>query len=100
MIEPFSCPEWLETHALGDDRMGRAYESLSAESRAVLKTCIARLHQIWGESQDRVLQLGCPRQGFCLEREDHPAEVAVFVCAADYRHPTAFLAALMPAVLA
>ena len=100
MTESFSCPDWLEAHALGDAAMGRAYEALGAESRAVLKTCIARLHQIWGESPDRSSSLRCPRQGFCLEREDRPAEAAVIVCAADYRHPTAFLAAIMPAVLA
>lgn len=99
MTESFSCPDWLEAHALDDAAMGRAYENLGAASRAVLKTCIARLHQIWGESPDRSLSLRCPRQGFCLEREDRPAEAAVIVCASDYRHPTAFLAALMPAVL-
>lgn len=100
MTESFSCPDWLEAHALDDAAMGRAYEALGAESRAVLKTCIARLHQIWGESPERSLSLRCPRQGFCLEREARPAEAAVIVCAADYRRPTAFLAALMPAVLA
>lgn len=100
MTASFSCPDWLEARALDDAAMGRAYESLDAQSRAVLKTCIARLHRIWGESADRDLSLHCPRQGFCLEREDRPAETAVIVCTAGYRHPTAFLAALMPAVLA
>lgn len=100
MTAPFSCPDWLDAHALDDARMGEAYESLSASSRAVLKTCIARLHQIWGESPEQAVSLRCPRQGFCLERAERPADVAVIVCAADYRHPTAFLAALMPAVLA
>ncbi len=98
--EPFSFPDWLDGHAVDDARMGEAYESLDAQSRSGLKACIARLHRIWGESPDVSRSLLCPRQGFCLEREDRPAEAAVIACAADYRHPAAFLAAIMPAVLA
>lgn len=98
--EPFSFPDWLDDHAVDDARMGEAYESLDAQSRSALKTCIARLHRVWGESPDLFRTLSCPRQGFCLEREDRPAEAAVIACAADYRHPAAFLAAIMPAVLA
>ena len=100
MAEPYSFPDWLDDHGVDDARMGEAYESLDAQSRSGLKTCIARLHRIWGESPDVSRSLSCPRQGFCLEREDRPAEAAVIACAAGYRHPTAFLAALMPAVLA
>ena len=100
MAEPFSFPDWLDEHAVDDARMGEAYESLDAQSRSALKACIARLHRIWGESPDLSRSLSCPRQGFCLEREDRPAEAAVIACAADYRHPAAFLAAIMPAVLA
>ena len=85
---------------MDDARMGEAYESLSPQSRAVLKTCIARMHRIWGESPERAVSLRCPSRNFCLEREDSPADVAVIVCTADYRHPAAYLAALMPAVLA
>ena len=100
MAEPFSFPDWLDDHAVDDARMGEAYESLDAQSRSGLKTCIARLYRIWGESPDVSRSLSCPRQGFCLEREDRPAEAAVIACAADYRHPAALLAAIMPAVLA
>ena len=100
MAELFSFPDWLDDHAVDDARMGEAYESLDAQSRSALKTCIARLHSVWGESPDLSRSLSCPRQGFCLEREDSPAEAAVIACAADYRHAAAFLAAIMPAVLA
>ena len=100
MAEPFSFPDWLDDHGVDDARMGEAYESLDAQSRSALKTCIARLHRIWGESPDVSRSLSCPRQGFCLERENRPAEAAVIACAAGYRHPAAFLAAIMPAVLA
>ena len=100
MAESFFFPDWLDAHAVDDARMGEAYESLNAQCRSGLKTCIARLHRIWGESPELSRSLFCPRQGFCLEREERPAEAAVIVCAADYRHPAAFLAAIMPAVLA
>ena len=42
---------------MDDARMGEAYESLSPQSRAVLKTCIARMHRIWGESPERAIDL-------------------------------------------
>lgn len=79
--------------------MGEAYAALGARERALLKTCIARLHRIWGESPERAFSR-VEHRAFCLEREERPAETAVFVCAASYPHPAALLAAIMPAVLA
>lgn len=99
MADVFALPDWLEAYAVNDASMADAYEALGAESRSVLKKCIARLHRIWGESPERAVSLRCPSRGFCLECEDLPADAAVIVCEADYRHPVAFLAALMPAVL-
>ena len=100
MTEDFSCPAGLLSHAVDDRHMAEAYEALGAKPRATLKKCIARLHRFWGESPKRSLLLRTPAEGFCVEREDVPADFALIVCAADYSHPTAFLAAIMPAVLA
>ena len=99
MADGFVFPDRLEAHAVDDARMAEAYESLDAASRAVLKKCIARLYRIWGERPERAVSLNCPDRSFCLECEDRPADTAVIVCEAGYRHPAAFLAALMPAVL-
>lgn len=91
--------ELPDAWVLDEARFGEAYAALDAYERSLLKTCIARLHQIWGESPDLNLSR-VARRGFCLEREDRPAATAAIVCPASYRHPAAFLAALMPAVLA
>lgn len=91
---------WLDAHALDDACVGAAYESVSARERAALKLCIARLHAIYGESAARERRRRCFRQGFCLEEEEVPAPFALVVCEAAYRWPSAFLAAVMPALLA
>lgn len=91
---------WLERHALSDEAMGLAYESLGGEGRTALKLCIARLFRLWGESarSERCEKRFAP--DFLLVAHESPAPHALFVCDARYRHPAALLAAVMPALLA
>lgn len=98
--DSFAYPDWLDQYAVAEALMAEAYESLDLASRSAFKKSIARLHAIWGERPELERQFFCARQGFCLERENRPADVAVIVCSAGYRYPAAFLAVLMPAILA
>lgn len=95
-----SYTRWLDSHAVADDCMARAYEAQGGQGRAILKKCIARLHMLWGEHPARER---CSRQfarDFCLESDQNPAPYALVCCPADYAQPAALLAAVMPAVLA
>lgn len=91
---------WLDRHCLDDALLAEAYESVGGPGRALLKKNIAWLHQIWGESPERNTTLRRWRQGFLLETEDVPCPYALIVCDASCVSPAAFLAVLMPAVLA
>ena len=91
---------WLDSHALADDCMGAAYETLSGGERAVLKKCIARQHVVWGEQPGRERRSRTFRQGFGVEEDEGPASYVLLVCQASFASPAAFLAALMPALLA
>ncbi len=93
-------PDWLDGHAVEDAAMGAAYEDMGAGGRAVLKTCIARLHLFWGEREAFRTTTRTFRQGFCARVEEEPASFALFVCPGEYPHPAPFLAALLPALLA
>ncbi len=99
-LQPSPYARWLDEYALHDECMGAAYKSLSGQSRAVLKKCIARLYRLWGECSGRERLLRHFADDFCLEQEEFPASCALFVCDAAYRHPAALLAAIMPALLA
>jgi hypothetical protein len=91
---------WFDAHALDDRCMGNAYESIGGRKRASLKLCIARLHEIYGESPLEERRARFFRQEFRLEEEETPVEYALIVCEAAYPFASAFLAAIMPAVLA
>lgn len=99
-IQPSQDELWLEGHAVEDDRMAQAYEALDGRERAVLKKCIARLHQIWGECPDKTRSTTTFRHGFGLEREESPAPFAVLACECSYPSAAAYLAVLLPALLA
>jgi len=91
---------WLDAHALADSVMAGAYEALRGEEWAVLKKCIARQHVVWGEYATRESRTRSFRQGFGLVEDDAPAAYALLVCEASHPFPAAFIAALMPALLA
>ena len=91
---------WFDAHALADSVMAEAYEALRSEDLAVLKKCIARQHVVWGEYVARESRTRSFRQGFGLVEDDAPAAYALLVCEASHPSPAAFIAALMPALLA
>jgi hypothetical protein len=91
---------WLEAHALDDDCLGDAYEATGARDRAELKLCIARLHEIYGESPAMERRARFFRQGFRLEEEEKPVPYLLIACEETLPFAAAFLAALMPALLA
>lgn len=91
---------WLDSHCLDDALLAEAYESVGGPVRSLLKKNIARMHQIWGEYPERGASQRRWRQGFVLETEDVPCPYAFIVCDSSCVSPTAFLAVLMPAVLA
>jgi len=95
-----SYQSWLDAHALADTVMAGAYEFLSDKERAVLKKCIARHHVVWGEYSFRESRTRSFRQGFGLVEDEAPAAYALLVCEISYPSPAAFIAALMPALLA
>lgn len=91
---------WMDEHAIPDETLGAAYEALGDKGRATLKLCIARMHRIWGEPSQSERSDRRYAPDFRLISEESPAPYALVVCPAGYRSPAAFLAAVMPAVLA
>lgn len=43
-------PQWIEGRFVSDTALQRAYERVSAVERSWLKTCIAQLHSVYGQS--------------------------------------------------
>ncbi|MDR3073476.1 MAG: hypothetical protein LBV01_01965 [Deltaproteobacteria bacterium] len=97
-------PPSLEPHLLPDAAFAGAYDALTPEERAHIKTAIARFIAA-------TASCGCPeapvarsvktlRQGFCLHEHLRPADWAIIAWDADYAGPTRILAALLPAILA
>lgn len=100
MPEHPSSVAWLDKHALHDDSFAEAYDALNGAERAVLKKCIARLYQVWGETPPKESRTRAFIQGFGLEESSAPVPYVLLVCELSYPSPAAFLAALMPALLA
>lgn len=92
--------QWQESRALPDEELGAAYEALGGKGRAVLKLCIARLFCVWGELPRLETTDRRYSRDFRLVSEEKPAPFALFVCQASYTHPSALIAAVMPAILA
>lgn len=99
MTETYAFPPWLEAHAIPDQRMALAYEAVDGRERAAIKETIALLHALWGERPCR-----SERErffpSFAARDQEKPADYALFLVEGNYPRPTAFLAAVMPAVLA
>ena len=91
---------WLESYSIDDETVGRAYESLGNQGRAVLKKAIARLYRVWGESPEEKRKKIAFRDGFGLQEDNVPAPFALMACDPAYCSPSAMLAALLPALLA
>lgn len=97
----FTFPGYLERSLLPDGVFAEAYAALTPETRAYVKTAIARTAAV----------CGCPdilrgtrafdmRQGFVLHEAMRPADWAIVFFDEDYAAPARVLAALLPAMLA
>lgn len=91
---------WLRGHALDEGVQAAAYERVGGQGRASLKKCIARLYRIWGQDNASEEHSRCFCEGFGLRTRSAPAAFAIVACECGCPSPAAFLAALMPAILA
>ena len=92
--------ELLAPYIVDDAEVALAYEAVTPNIRAVLKTSIARMYSCFGEVPTCVTakQMNENGERFCQAVE--PAPFTFVVCPASYSYATAFLSAVMCAVLA
>lgn len=97
----FSFPAWLDAHLVADPAFGAAYDSLTQQERACVKTGIARMAAVEEnlhppvEHSHRIM-----RQGFSLHAYVRPCDWTVVMWDCAYAGPSRILAALLPAMVA
>lgn len=97
----FAFPSWVEARLLSDEAFAEAYDALSSEERAHIKTAIARMAAVYGTPDVPACKsVKSMRQGFRLHERMSPATWALVVWDGAYAGPTRVLAALLPAMLA
>lgn len=98
---PFAFPDLIERHLVTDAAFGAAYDAVSPEERAVLKTAIARMAASPTKAAPILRHsVTMTRQGVSLHEQNRPAPWALVLWDAAHAGPTRILAALMPAMLA
>ncbi len=97
----FGFPSLLEDFLVTDASFGAAYDAVSSEERAVIKTAVARMAAVL-ESAGHISRhsVTVARQGFTLYKRTRPVPWTMVLWDAAYAGPTRVLAALMPAMLA
>jgi hypothetical protein len=94
-------PEFALENAQDDSAFAAAYDVVSAEQRAWLKTAIARLHIWYGENKTASIdRVATWRQGFISEERLEPLSWVLVAMEADFRSPSRLLAAILPPLLA
>lgn len=94
-------PDFALEHAQDDSAFAAAYDVVSAEQRAWLKTAIARLHIWYGENKTASIdRVAAWRQGFISEERVEPLSWALVALEPDFRSPSRLLAAILPPLLA
>lgn len=97
----FAFPAWVEPRLLPDEAFGGAYDALSIDDRAYIKTAIARMAAVYGSPEVPFSRsVKTMRQGFRLHERVSPATWSLIMWDGSYAGPTRVLAALLPAVLA
>lgn len=94
-------PAWIAGRLLEDAAFVEAYRQVSARERALLKTCIARLHAWLGEG--RLLNESRQafwRQGFFSMERTEPLDWALVLLDASSVSPVKLVAAALPPLLA
>lgn len=96
---PFSFPDWINDFVPDDDLFARAYQDISDENRAWMKTAIARLYDWYGPRNDvsgeSILHW---RSGFDTKTTSDSVDFAVLLFDASLLSPARLLAALVPAL--
>lgn len=91
-------PAWLESHRIPDADFASAYDATPAPLRAHLKTAIAALHALHGETPATTTHTRLPRAGFALTRHCEAAPWALVVVGPHYDAAPRLLGALLPAL--
>lgn len=91
-------PAWLESHRIPDADFASAYDATPAPLRAHLKTAIAALHALHGETPATTTHTRLPRAGFALTRYCEAAPWALVVVGPHYDAAPRLLGALLPAL--
>lgn len=97
----FSFPHWLDAHLVTDSAFGAAYDALTPQQRACIKTGIARMAAVEDGGHPAAEQSHrSMRQGFSLHAQTRPADWAVIMWDSARAGASRILAALLPAMLA
>lgn len=97
----FSFPAWLDARLVADSAFGAAYDALTPQQRACIKTGIARMVALEGGGHPAAeLSHRSMRQGFSLHAQTGPADWAVVMWDPARAGASRILAALLPAMLA
>lgn len=96
---PFSFPTWLNDFVPDDDLFARAYEDISDQNRAWMKTGIARLYDYCGPRKDvSGVDVRRWRGGFETQQSYDAVDFAVVLFDGSLLSPSRLLAALVPAL--
>lgn len=97
----FAFPGMVENRLVADGAFAEAYDAVTPEERAVVKTAIARMAAACGPAEAmETHSVTAAREGFRLHAHSRPAPWAVILWDGAYAGPTRVLAALVPAMLA
>jgi len=95
----FSFPDWLYELVPDDELFARAYEDISDQKRAWMKTSIARLYDWYGPQKDIAgASIRHWHSGFDTKQTFSAVDFAVVLFDGSLLSPTRLLAALVPAL--
>lgn len=98
---PFSFPDWINDLVPDDALFARAYQDISDQDRALMKTCIQRLYDWYGPKKDiRSVTERCWKSGFESRAVCEAVDFVVVLFDGSLLSPARLLAALVPALAA
>lgn len=100
MRKDFAFPRWLADRVPEDARFADAYDSTAPERRALLKTCIARLWEWWGDDSAAARESAVEyRAGFASRDRITPVDCVLIFIDDSTPSPARLLAGLAPALV-